>query len=120
VEPLDDGARAGELVAKRIEELGLPAFPVDPDDVKMTVHEDESGSPRVVFVMNPTAGDLVARVSVRGARSLVDLLSPERADARVTRGIAGFEMNVPARTVRMFAVEGPTSPAPSSGLLPAS
>jgi beta-galactosidase len=122
VEPLDDGARAGELVARRIEELGLPAFPVDPDDVKMTVHEDESGAPRVVFVMNPTAGDLVARVSVRGAKSLADLLSPERADARVTRGIAGFEVTVPARTVRMFAVEGPpTLPgAPSSGLLPAS
>ena len=43
VEPLDDGARADALVAKRIEELGLPAFPVDPDDVKMTVHEDADG-----------------------------------------------------------------------------
>ena len=122
VEPLDDGARAGELVAKAIEELGLPAFPVDPEDVKMTVHEDAAGTPRVVFVMNPTPGDLVARVSVRHARSLVDLLSPERPDARVARGIAGFELSVPARTVRMFGVEGaPTlPPAPSSGVLPVS
>jgi beta-galactosidase len=120
VEPLDDGARAGELVAKRIEELGLPAFPVDPDEVKMTVHEDADGVPRVVFVMNPSTHDLVARVSVRDARTLVDLLTPERADARVTKGIAGFEVSAPARTVRMFAVEGasPTSPPSSRAPLP--
>jgi beta-galactosidase len=123
VEPLEDGARAGELVARRIEELGLPAFPVDPDHVKMTVHEDAAGVPRVVFVMNPTAADQVARVSVRDARSLVDLLATDRTDARITRGIAGFEVNVPARTVRMFAVEGaaPIPPrSPSSGRLPPS
>ncbi len=123
VEPLDDGARADELVAKRIEELALPAFPVDPADVKISVHEDAHGTPRVVFVMNPHPHDLVARVSVRGARSLVDLLTPERADARVTRGIGGFELTVPARTVRMFAVEASSatsSGAPSSGPLPAS
>jgi beta-galactosidase len=123
VEPLEDGARADELVARRIEELGLPTFPVDPEEVKMTVHEAADGSPRVVFVMNPTPRDLPARVSVRGARALVDLLMPERADARVSRGIGGFEMTVPARTVRMFGVEAaaPTSsPAPSSPALPVS
>ncbi len=123
VEALEDGARAGELVAKRIEELGLPAFPVDPDHVKMTVHEDKAGVPRVVFVMNPTAADQVARVSVRDARSLVDLLASDRTDARIARGIAGFEVSIPARTVRMFAVEGaaPIPPmAPSSGRLPPS
>jgi beta-galactosidase len=105
VEPLDDGARADELVARHIQELGLPAFPVDPEDVKMTVHEDATGAPRVVFVMNPTARDLTARVSVRGARSLVDVLNPDRSDARIVRGIAGFEVHVPSRTVRMFAAE---------------
>jgi beta-galactosidase len=109
VEALDDGARAGELVAKRIEELGLPAFPVDPEEVKMTVHEDADGVPRVVFVMNPSPHDLVARVSVRDARTLVDLLTPSPSDARVTKGIGGFEVSAPARTVRMFAVEGASS-----------
>jgi beta-galactosidase len=105
VEPLDDGARADAMVARRIEELGLPAFPVDPPDIKMTVHEDDAGAPRVVFVMNPTAHDMTARVSVRGARALVDVLTPDRTDARVVRSIGGFEMVVPARTVRMFAAE---------------
>jgi beta-galactosidase len=116
VEPLDELARADALVARRIEELGLPAFPVEPEDVKMTVHEDDRGAPRVVFVMNPTARELVARVSVRGARALVDVLTPPASpsgggsavrdgSARVTRGIGGFELTVPARTVRMFAAE---------------
>jgi len=122
VEPLEDGARADELVAKRIEELSFPVFPVDPEEVKMTVHEDAAGTPRVVFVLNPTDRDRVARVSVRGARSLVDLLAPERGDARVARGVGGFELKAPARTVRMFAVEGSTAPSsgPASGPLPAS
>jgi beta-galactosidase len=113
VEPLDDGARADELVGKYIEELGLPAFPVDPADVKMTVHEDATGAPRVVFAMNPTERDLVARVSVRGARALVDALNRDASGAtqRVTRGIGGFEVTVPARTVRMFVVESAISTA---------
>ncbi|HEY2511908.1 MAG TPA: beta-galactosidase [Polyangiaceae bacterium] len=119
VEPLEDGSRADELVARRIEELALPTFPVDPDDVKMTVHEDTTGTPRVLFVMNPTDRDRVARVSVRGARSLVDILAPSLSDARVARGIGGFEVTVPARTVRMFAVELSTAPSvPSSPALP--
>jgi beta-galactosidase len=116
IEPLDELARADALVARRIEELGLPAFPVEPEDVKMTVHEDDRGAPRVVFVMNPTPRELVARVSVRGARALVDVLTPlpptsggaaavRDAHARVARGIGGFELTVPARTVRMFGVE---------------
>jgi hypothetical protein len=80
----------------------------------MTVHEDDRGAPRVVFVMNPTTSDLKARVSVRGARALVDVLTPPQRDgaatvrdahARITRGIGGFELTVPARTVRMLAAE---------------
>jgi beta-galactosidase len=111
VEPLEDGARADELVSRYIEELGFPTYPVDPDDVKMTVHEDAAGAPRVVFVMNPTDHDRTARVSVRGARSLVDVLTPEKEPGqnRVARGIGGFELLVPARTVRMFAVEAATA-----------
>ncbi len=120
VEPLEDGERADALVARHVEELALPTYPVDPPDVHVAVHEDAEGVPRVVFVMNPTAHDVVARVSVRGARALRDLLTPERKDARVTRAIAGFEIAVPSRTVRMFAVERGATPssAPSGPSLP--
>ena len=119
VEPLDDVARADALVARRIDELGLPTWPVDPDDVHMAVHEDARRAARRLRD-EPDGARSVSRVSVRGARSLVDVLLPERPDARLTRGIGGFEVNAPARTVRMFAVEtvSASSPAPSSGRLP--
>jgi hypothetical protein len=58
--------------------------------------------------MNPTAGDLRARVAIPGASALVDALSREgatRASGRVTRAAGAFEVPVPARTVRMFAIE---------------
>jgi beta-galactosidase len=112
VEPLDDAARADALVARRIEELSLPTFPVHPDGAFVCVHEDDDGAPRVVFVMNPTAHDMPAKVSLRGVRVLHDLLVPESEaggasgpHARIERHVGAFEVVVPARTVRMFAVE---------------
>jgi beta-galactosidase len=100
IEPLDDLSRADALVAKRVDELGLPAYPVDPVDVHVAVHEDDAG-PRVVFVMNPTSADVAARVSLPGVDALVDLLD----DQRVVRSAGAFELSVPARTVRMLAVD---------------
>lgn len=99
IEPLDDLSRADALVAKRVDELSLPAYPVDPVDVQVAVHEDGSG-PRVVFVMNPTAADVAARVSLPGVEELVDLLG----DQRLGRSAGAFELSVPARTVRLLGV----------------
>jgi hypothetical protein len=99
IEPLDDLARADALVAKRIDELELPTWPTDPLDVHVAVHEDDAGA-RVVFVMNPTAEDRVARVSLAGVPALLDLLDEQR----VARVGGAFELTVPARTVRMMAV----------------
>jgi hypothetical protein len=61
--------------------------------------------PRVLFVMNPTQNDVVAKVALRGARALVDVLAAHEDEASVTRGLGGFEVSVPSRTVRMFSVE---------------
>ena len=102
IEPLDDIARADALVARRIDELGLPTLPVDPPDVHVAVHEDSSGAPRVVFVMNPTGAEIVARVSLFGVSALVDLLGDGR---RVARAGGALEITVPARVVRMMAVD---------------
>jgi beta-galactosidase len=101
IEPLDDLARADTLVARRIDELSLPTWPVDPVDAHVAVHEDASGTPRVVFVMNPTAGDLTAQVSLAGVETLADLLG----EGRVARMGGAFEVHVPSRSVRMMAVE---------------
>jgi beta-galactosidase len=102
IEPLDDIARADALVARRIDELGLPTWPVDPPGVHVAVHEDRQGAPRVVFVMNPTGGETIARLSLSGAGALVDLLAD---GARVARVGGAFEVVVPARVVRLMAVE---------------
>ncbi len=102
VEPLDDVARADALVGRRIEELALPTYPVDPADAHFSVHEDATGAPKVAFVLNPTAGKVSARVALGGATALVDLL---RADARIAKASGSFTVEVPPRTVRMFAVE---------------
>jgi beta-galactosidase len=99
IEPLDDLAQADALVAKRVDELALPAYPVDPVDVHIAVHEDDAG-PRVVFVMNPTSADVAARFSLPGVEELTDLLG----DQRVVRSAGAFELNVPARTVRLLGV----------------
>jgi beta-galactosidase len=108
--PLTSATHADALVSRRIEELGLPAYPVDRSEIYVTVHEDASGAARVAFVMNPTTNDLVVRVGIDGASSLTDLLPPSddrrRSEPRVQRVAGSFEVSVPARTVRMMAVDG--------------
>jgi beta-galactosidase len=107
VEALDEPSRADALVARRIDELGLPAYPVDVPDVHVTVHDDEEGVPRVAFVMNPTAKPVVATVGLGRTRVLVDMLPRPRAVNRIEphAGTGAFVVEVPARTVRMFSIE---------------
>jgi beta-galactosidase len=111
IEPLEDAARADALVARRIEELGLPTYPVDPADVFVAVHEDARGRPRAVFVMNPTARSLTANVSLPGVGHLEDLLPDSRAsrseralgtEGRVEREAGSFPVEIGARSVRLF------------------
>jgi len=103
IEPLDDLAGADALVAKRIDELHLPTWPVDPVDTFVTVHEDGTGAPRILFVMNPTANDAIARFSLPGVGALVDALDGRR----VVRSAGALEVTVPGRVVRMMIAEAP-------------
>jgi beta-galactosidase len=102
IEPLEDIARADALVARRIDELGLPTWPVDPVSAYGAVHEDSAGSPRVVFVMNPTESDQIARLSLAGVDALVDVVRGGRGG----RAGGALEVAVPARFVKMMVVEG--------------
>src|SRR5262249_20405485 len=97
-----DIARADALVARRIEELSLPTFPASPDEIHVAVHDDASGAPRVVFVMNPTAVEVAARLALPGVGALKDLL--DDAAPRIGRVAGGFDLTPPPRTARMFAV----------------
>jgi beta-galactosidase len=100
IEPLEDLARVDALVSKRIEELGLPTYPIDPPDAYVTVHEDAAGVAKLVFVMNPTHESIVAKVGVAGPATLTSLLGD---GAVYTRSTGGFELTIPARTVRIFS-----------------
>jgi len=102
-EPLDDVSHADALVARRIEELGLPTFPIDPSDVHVAVHEDDAGVVRLVFLMNPTNEPLVAKVGVPGPRTLPSILGEPTT---FTRSGGGFDVTVPARTVRILSALG--------------
>ena len=99
--PLDDVSRADALVARRIEELALPVYPVDPQGCFACVHEDNRGAARVVFLMNPTKEPVTAKVAVAGARALVDALR----GGRIARAGGGFEVPLTARGVAMLEVE---------------
>jgi beta-galactosidase len=105
LEPLEDPARADALVARYIDERALPTFPTDPADIHVTLHEDADGVPRVAFVMNPDEHAVVATVGLGKVRALVDLLPRTREPVRIEAQAGGFIVEVPARTVRMFAVE---------------
>lgn len=111
VEPLDDPSRADARVARFVAQLGLPTFPSDPATAYVTVHEDEEGTPRVAFVMNPTHEAVLATVGLgASARAIVDLLPRTRDAARIQPSTASgvgprFVVKMPARTARMFAIE---------------
>src|SRR5580658_4425982 len=105
IEPLEDMARADALVARRIDDLALPTWPIEPIDVHVTVHEDASGAARVVFLMNPTATDIVARASLAGVGALSDAMG----EGRVARAGGALEVSVPARSARIMIVEAASS-----------
>jgi beta-galactosidase len=106
VESLEDPSRADALVARYIEELELPTYPVDPASVFVTLHEDDEGTPRIAFVMNPEAETVLATVGLgTRARALVDLLPRGREATRIELQRGGFVVELPPRTIRMFAIE---------------
>ncbi|WP_437926137.1 beta-galactosidase [Sorangium sp. So ce291] len=96
----DDPAAADSAVSRAIDALGLPTFACDPGSVFATLHEDASGTPRVLFLLNPEDADVVARVTVRAARGR-DVLDDAQFEAR--RG--ALEVRLMPRTVRMLALE---------------
>jgi beta-galactosidase len=105
---LCEGSAPGQvdsIVARATAELGLPCYACDPDGVRATVHEDERGDARVVFVLNPTADDVVARVGIGLDALWHDALdsSGSRAEG-ATRSSAGvLEVRMRPTSIRMLA-----------------
>ena len=62
----EDALAAVDAMLAALPDLGLD-LAVSPPELEVTVHEDEGGVPRVVFVMNPTREAVHARLSRGGA-----------------------------------------------------
>ncbi len=95
-----DPASADAAVSQALETLALPSYASDPDGIQVTVHHDEADELRVVFVINPTESDLVARVTLGLDAPWRDLL-----DGGTTRSTDGLlELRVKPLTVRMLGL----------------
>jgi beta-galactosidase len=96
-----DEARLSATIDQAIEILGLPTLAANPAELLATVHQDENGTPRALFAINPTDGALLARIDAHGASEAEDMLD----GARFRANSYGFELPVPARTVRLLALQ---------------
>lgn len=89
-------------VARARERLSLETISVEPSDIRVTVHHDRNGIPRVLFVINATRDAKLARVASRGASAATDLF-----DGRTFRASFGaFELPVPSHGVCMLELTG--------------
>jgi beta-galactosidase len=80
-------------------ELERPVI-ANPYPVDATLHVDERGAPRALFVVQPAALDLRAQLRLPSALSLIDALSGERFTGST------IELPMRAQSCRMLIVEG--------------
>jgi beta-galactosidase len=91
-------AVVGAAVSRAVESLGLPTHPCEPDGIHATVHENDAGQPRVVFVINPTQEDVGARIALGIDGDWQDLLG----EGGTTSSGGVLELRIKPRTVRML------------------
>jgi beta-galactosidase len=98
--PFDEAA-IGQTVLRAKKALDLPTVGVEPDTAFATLHVDRRGRPRVLFVINPTDREVVARVDAGGTARATDLI-----DGLTVRASVGtFQIGLGARTTRMLELE---------------
>ncbi|MBL9020626.1 MAG: beta-galactosidase [Myxococcales bacterium] len=97
-----DPASVDRAVSAAISALGLPTFAVDPDSVYATIHEDESGKAKLLFLINPERDETIARITVgAGYHAARDLLKAQRFVIKD----GALEAPVRGKSVRMLALE---------------
>lgn len=93
-----DPASADAAVSRALDVLGLPRFASDPDPIRTTVHQDAAREVRVVFVLNPSDDDHLARITLG-----LDATFRDAMDDTVTRSQGGLlELRMRPKTVRML------------------
>jgi len=96
---LDEGAlRSTVRSAKATLELGVDGYSCAPDGVALTIHRDDTGQPRVAFLLNPSPRAIRAELSLPGIARLVDAL--DGAEFRAKQ--AKFDVPLAPQSVRMF------------------
>ncbi len=91
-----------ERVERLCTRLGLaPSLTVEPSPLEATLHEEERGRPRVLFVLNPGTEAVESRLKLPGPWTLRDMLD-DSAWAASPRGELSLPM--PGRTVRLLEV----------------
>jgi beta-galactosidase len=93
-----DEAAIVRAVAEAQVRLELPTLAVAPTDIRVTLHRDARGAPRVLFVINATPHAIDAKVAAAGAFEAEDVLDGSRFRATFD----AFELPVAARSVRML------------------
>lgn len=91
-----------DLVAGVKTALALPALDVAPSELQATVHVDRAGTPRVLFVINPSEWAAEASVGAEGSKFAVDALDGTRFDASEGR----LKLPVSGRSARMLELFG--------------
>jgi beta-galactosidase len=103
VAPLLDANQLSDQVERARSKLELPSLGSEPDGVFVTLHADQSGTPRVAFVLNPTESGHSVRLALKAdARDALD-------GATIHARKSALELFVPRRSVRMLEITLPGS-----------
>ncbi len=78
--------------------LALESYSCTPDGVALTVHRDDTGQPRVAFLLNPSPRAVRAELSLPGIARAVDALDDTEFRAKQGK----FDLPLPPQTVRML------------------
>ncbi|MES1177791.1 MAG: beta-galactosidase [Myxococcales bacterium] len=92
----EEGLRAAVRSAKAT--LDLDSYECAPEGVALTIHRDDTGQPRVAFLINPAPRAVRAELSLPGIARLVDALDGTEFRAKQAK----FDVPLPPQTVRMF------------------
>ncbi len=96
-----DGEAITRAVASAKENLELTSLASEPEAVRVTLHCDRRGTPRVLFAINATDQGISSRVDAVGAKGALDLF-----DGSVFRSRAGsLALELAPRSVRMLELE---------------
>jgi beta-galactosidase len=89
------------LVARMIDDLSLVTWKPSSDHVSVTVHQDDAGRVRALFLMNPTMETERASLDLGFSARVTDLLDGTHHECRENR----LTVSVSPRTVRMLKID---------------